>query len=158
MTLARFLAAALLLWSVSCLAQDRQPMGYALPAFHQVQSVPAFGSAAAAPSAPWQFVPNQAQNVGPSIPLEHPRQFPKQKFKSDLSRDAEAQLIASSPQFVIGPDGVLSDSTCYTIRSYVVARDAKGSDSTHLVHSSTCQPASRYHVRTAQAQSTSPER
>lgn len=158
MTLARFLAAALLLWSVSCLAQDRQPMGFALPALHQVQSVPASGSAAAAPSAPWQFVPNDAQNIGSSTPLEHPQQFPKQKFRSDLGKEAEAQLIDSPQQFVIGPDGVLSDSTCYTIRSYVVARDAKGSDSTHLVRSSTCEPASRYHVRTARGESTSPER
>jgi hypothetical protein len=164
MTLARFLAAALLFWSVSCFAQDRQPIGD-LPAFHQVQSVPVFGSAAAAPSAPWRLAPNDPQHVGASTPLEHTQQFPKQEFKSELARHvstaplgAEAQLMASPRQFVIGPDGVLSDSICYTIRSYVVARDAKGSDATHLVRSSTCQPASRFHVRTAQGESASHER
>jgi len=38
---------------------------------------------------------------------------------------------------------------CYFIRSYVVARDDAHSDSTHLVRSSTCQPAGRFHVHTA---------
>lgn len=40
------------------------------------------------------------------------------------------------------------DDTCYAIRSYVVARDSKDSDSTHLVGYSTCRPAARYQVKT----------
>jgi hypothetical protein len=48
----------------------------------------------------------------------------------------------------ISLDGTGDDSTCYAIRSYVVARDSKDSDSTHPVSYSTCQPASRYRVRT----------
>jgi hypothetical protein len=39
-----------------------------------------------------------------------------------------------------------SDATCYAMRSYKVARDEKGSDSTHPVAYSTCQPASRIHT------------
>lgn len=35
---------------------------------------------------------------------------------------------------------------CYAIRSYVVARDSKDSDATHLVGYSTCRPANRYRV------------
>jgi len=41
------------------------------------------------------------------------------------------------------------DEICYTLRTYVVARDDKESDSTHRVSSSTCQPGSRYRLKTA---------
>ena len=47
-----------------------------------------------------------------------------------------------------GPPG--DDTLCYKIRSYVVARDSKDSDSVHPVGYSTCQPASRYRLRTTQ--------
>jgi hypothetical protein len=39
------------------------------------------------------------------------------------------------------------DNVCYTMRSYVVARDNRDSDSTNLVGYSTCQPASKYELR-----------
>ncbi len=56
-------------------------------------------------------------------------------------------------------DGQLADDTlCYAIRSYVVARDSKGSDSTHPVGYSTCQKASRYRLRTAGGPSASVDR
>lgn len=49
------------------------------------------------------------------------------------------------------PNGQLGDETlCYTMRSYVVARDSKDSDSVHPTGYSTCQPASRYRLRTTQ--------
>ena len=41
----------------------------------------------------------------------------------------------------------------YKIRSYVVARDSKDSDSTHPVSYSTCQPAKRYGLKTTDIQS-----
>jgi len=44
------------------------------------------------------------------------------------------------------------DTVCLKIRSYVVARDDRDSDSVHLVGYSTCQPASRYRLRTTQIQ------
>jgi hypothetical protein len=47
---------------------------------------------------------------------------------------------------------------CYAIRSYVVARDSKNSDSTHPVSYSTCQPAARYQLRTTEIRSGSAER
>lgn len=54
---------------------------------------------------------------------------------------------------VVSPDGPLvAEMTCYSIRSYVVARDSKKSDSTHPVSYSTCQPANRYRLKTADAQ------
>jgi len=51
------------------------------------------------------------------------------------------------PQFgrpIVSPD----DFVCLKIRSYVVARDSKDSDSVHLVKYSTCQPANRYRLKT----------
>jgi hypothetical protein len=47
---------------------------------------------------------------------------------------------------------------CYAIRSYVVARDTKHSDSTHQVSYSTCQPAARYQLRTTEIRSGSADR
>jgi hypothetical protein len=47
----------------------------------------------------------------------------------------------------VAPD-LLADRYCLKMRSYLVARDRKNSDSTHLVGYSTCQPASRYRLRT----------
>jgi hypothetical protein len=43
--------------------------------------------------------------------------------------------------------------TCYMIRSYVVVRDSKDSDTTHPASHSTCQPATRYGVKTTEIRS-----
>jgi len=51
-----------------------------------------------------------------------------------------------------------ADTVCLKIRSYVVARDDRDSDSVHLVGYSTCQPASRYRLRKTQIQTGSPDR
>ena len=48
----------------------------------------------------------------------------------------------------------LDFSMCYKIRSYVVARDSKNSDSVHPVKYSTCQPASRYQLKTTELHET----
>ncbi len=39
------------------------------------------------------------------------------------------------------------DSVCYTMRSYIVARENRDSDSTKLVGYSTCQPSSKYELK-----------
>jgi hypothetical protein len=39
------------------------------------------------------------------------------------------------------------DNVCYTMRSYIVAREDRDSDSTKLVGYSTCQPSSKYELR-----------
>jgi hypothetical protein len=50
------------------------------------------------------------------------------------------------------PDGPLAaDVTCLSIRSYVVKRDSKNSDSVHPAGYSTCVPASRFRVKTVDA-------
>jgi hypothetical protein len=41
------------------------------------------------------------------------------------------------------------ENVCYAIRSYVVARDSKDSDSVHPVSSTTCVPAKRYGLKNA---------
>ncbi|MGP0019249.1 MAG: hypothetical protein ACLPHP_11815 [Candidatus Sulfotelmatobacter sp.] len=46
-----------------------------------------------------------------------------------------------------------TETVCYAIRSYVVARDSKYSDSTHPVSYSTCQPAARYQLKTTEIRS-----
>lgn len=55
------------------------------------------------------------------------------------------------PTVVLGPDGLQADDAlCLTMRTYKVARDGPHSDSTHAVGYSTCQPARRFHVHTAE--------
>jgi hypothetical protein len=39
------------------------------------------------------------------------------------------------------------DKVCYTMRSYIVSRESRDSDSTKLVGYSTCQPSSKYELR-----------
>ena len=39
------------------------------------------------------------------------------------------------------------DNVCYTMRSYIVARENRDSDSTKLVGYSTCQPSSKYELK-----------
>jgi hypothetical protein len=51
-----------------------------------------------------------------------------------------------------------ADSTCYSIRSYVVARDSKDSDSTHPAGYSTCQPTDRYRLKSTEIRAVSPDR
>jgi hypothetical protein len=41
---------------------------------------------------------------------------------------------------------------CYSIRSYLMARDSKDSDSTHLVRVSNCLPARQYSLKTTDPQ------
>ncbi|HMK20936.1 MAG TPA: hypothetical protein VK466_01300 [Terriglobales bacterium] len=41
------------------------------------------------------------------------------------------------------------DGVCYTLRTYVVARDEKDSDSTHAVRVTRCLPATRLQFKTA---------
>jgi hypothetical protein len=52
---------------------------------------------------------------------------------------------------VLGPDGVAQEDTlCYSMRGYKVARENPQSDSTHAVGYSTCQPASRFRMHSAE--------
>jgi hypothetical protein len=92
------------------------------------------------------------------FPQSHPSEAPapdplKNGILEDL-RDPTAALRARAPAS-LAPAPYEFENTCYAIRSYVVARDEKDSDSTHLVHYSVCQPANRYRLRTAQMETQS---
>ncbi len=81
---------------------------------------------------------------------------------SDGGNGVTNRLSLAPPQFdgqinlakLGGAPGDLAtfpDNICYTMRTYVVARDSKTSDSVHPVSSSTCQPGKRYGLKTTEA-------
>lgn len=78
------------------------------------------------------------------------------RFVASLPVDREPVVVKVSHdgEFAELPD----DPVCYSIRSYVVARDCKDSDSTHPVSESTCQPAPRYGLRTSDLRTASQDR
>ena len=93
--------------------------------------------------------------------------------ENQLKAQAEAarQFLASKhfdpnsgdhPWVKVSPDGKILawgvEKTCYAIRSYVVERDEKGSDSTHLVRTSTCVPAAQYGIKTTELRRNSDDR
>jgi hypothetical protein len=129
-------------------------------AFAQKQSDPFTGSTPAAesrrseqgkPSEPWRIIPNRPADSGRArnaIDRLRTDEFKAFQFKPD----GHARIASYDADSVSRLPGQLeADTTCYTIRSYVVARDDEDSDSTHPVGSSTCQPTSRYRVKNAQA-------
>ena len=158
MTLARLLAAALLLCSLSAFAQDQQAQKY-LPSISPCWGIwngcPAPGNlrkfhlfffesgrlSSATASEPWRIFPDAPALTPGQTRLD---QTPLDQLKLDLR--ARESLESQLDRLVeAGP-------TCYAIRSYVVARDSKDSDSTHPAGYSTCQPATRYGVKTIQVQ------
>lgn len=66
--------------------------------------------------------------------------------------------VRIDPMTVQSVEQFRNDTLCYTMRSYVVARDSRNSDSVHPVGYSTCQPASRYRMRTTEIRTLSPGR
>jgi len=72
-------------------------------------------------------------------------------------QDSDKDKNLTLTQRDLGPEGVLAsspgslapESMCYSIRSYVVARDSKHSDSVHPAGYTTCVPATRYRLKTA---------
>jgi hypothetical protein len=100
-------------------------------------------------SEPWRIIPRDLVHSGLAQDrIEHP------KFGDDQNRIGQKKKFVwqstpnSDDQTSGAPDGVNpGDTACYAIRSYVVARDNKHSDSTHLVGYSTCQPALRYGLK-----------
>ena|SRR5215471_15422651 len=134
----RLLSAAFLVTSVFSFAQE-----------HRAPATPPTISAkfefkVSAPNAaePWRIIPRQWDGSG---------------------SNAEEASLDGVPGFLLDGHGhagrrgtVLTgpvDDTCYTLRTYVVARDSKNSDSTHPVRSSTCLPGSRLRLKTADAHS-----
>ena len=85
-------------------------------------------------------------------PDEHWRIIPK----SDKDRILLMNPETDRKGMAVSPDGPLAaDTLCYSIRSYLVKRDSKHSDSVHPAGYSTCVPAARYRLKTADAVSDS---
>jgi hypothetical protein len=155
MHLARLLPVAMLLCSFAAFGQDQ-----GLPTTRSttnLQTVPQDTAQQTGPSESWRIIPKHElnpewlQDAAAEYRKLHPEEFATtantkrwkitRRFLPD-SQQATLQL----------PDHeLISGSICLNIRSYVVARDEKDSDSTHPVGSSTCQPASRYHVKSAES-------
>jgi hypothetical protein len=152
MTSARLLAAALLFCSLPAFAQDRTVSG------NSVSALVTNGEATATPSEPWKVIPNRPYFSSDSADRIRVDQYRLDRGQLD-PRTGRPKMEAQTGGAVMGEEGSMeADATCYAIRSYVVARDSKDSDSTHPAGYSTCRRASRYHLKTTVGQSVSTER
>jgi hypothetical protein len=99
----------------------------------------------------------QQHESNPSNPSQPSDQ---EKPAWQLSFDAPKNLLAKNGSFplllpsdssrIASDKRLIDDTVCYKMRSYVVARDSKNSDSVHPVGYSTCQPAGKYRLRTTE--------
>ncbi len=141
------IAVALLLCSLA-FAQEQQS-----PAATPPGNASDAGKKVVGASEPWRLLSSAPAAASVERPLDRQQ---IDQFKIDPN-GRPFKLEAKADSGVLGPEGLLvngelpDDTTCYAIRSYVVARDRKDSDSTHPVSYSTCQPASRYRLKTADA-------
>jgi hypothetical protein len=145
MTLARLLV-VLFLCSLPAFAQDQQLIATQNP---DTADALAANHDSATPSDPWRIMPDRSSDF--TSPMDRMRidQYVLDQSKSDFRTGRSNE--AKRRTLVMGLGGPLdTDATCFTMRSYVVARDSKDSDSTHPTGYSTCQPASKYRVRTTE--------
>jgi hypothetical protein len=156
MTLTRLLVAALVVSSLPAFTQDRQAQDSSPSTpmctmrsrtgcigHDKLIAEIFFGSnsaSTATPTEPWKIIPSppasldSVQNALDPARLDHYR---LDKVEGDPNlRNLRLETLGE-------------DTTCYALRSYVVARDSKDSDSTHPAGYSTCQPSSRYQVKSA---------
>jgi len=125
----RLLLAAMFLCSLPAFTQDHPLISEKTDS--HAQTTPDFRIAPqVTASEPWRIIPKSDKDKG--FVLNTP----------DMDRKG----------IVMWPDGPLaSDVTCLSIRSYVVKRDSKNSDSVHAAGYSTCVPARRFRLKTAEA-------
>ena len=147
MTLARLFLVVLFVCSLPAFAQDQQ-----LSTAQTPDNVSAFATNrdSATPAEPWRIMPNRPSEFS-SNSMDRMRidQYVLDPGNADFRIDPSKEPMART--LVTGLNGPLdTDATCFTMRSYVVARDSKDSDSTHPAGYSTCQPASKYRVKTTQ--------
>jgi hypothetical protein len=151
MTLTRLFSASLMVCSALAFAQTKTD---SLAASGQVAATNQLASVAS--SEPWKIIPDQPMPATSGSNAQDRLQIDKYKIsrsKTDtrtllLGPEADSGMVLSS----LGGE-LNADIDCLKIRSYVVARDSKDSDSTHLVRYSTCQPASRYRLKTTELRS-----
>ncbi len=156
MTLTRLLAAALVLCSLPVFAQDQGPFKQGVMArgswfFFKVDTAPT-------PAEPWRIIPPEPAGLySGHNPLSRFR-VDQWKVYDDISNHDTEPPTNLRRLYNQGRPQQDADFACYAIRSYLVARDSKNSDSTHPVSYSTCQPAARYQLRTTEIRSGSADR
>jgi len=70
----------------------------------------------------------------------------------------EGDLVMQLPSADVSHETTLGDDySCFTMRSYIMARDDKDSDATHLVRKVKCTPARKFSVKSADVHVQSPE-
>lgn len=152
MPLSRLLAIALLVFPFTVFGQSNQNNNDVAPATQQVAT-------ATVPAEPWRILPNDlSKPVTPrdSLSQQQIKQSENLVKPNDPAIILQDRANGLANKVLLSSEGRLLDTTCFTIRSYVVARDSKTSDSTHLVHYSTCQPASKYRVKTIELKAQPP--
>jgi hypothetical protein len=152
MTLARLLVIALFFSSLPAFTQDKPMLG------NGVSALVTSGEATDSPQEPWRVIPNRPDFSSNSAGRIRVDQYRLDRGQLD-PRTGRPKMEAQIGGAIMGEEGSMeADATCYAIRSYVVARDSKDSDSTHPAGYSTCRRASRYHLKTTVGQSVSTER
>jgi hypothetical protein len=124
------LLASIVLCSLPVLAQDSPLINE--NANSKALQAPEFRTpVAATPNEPWRIIPKAGKD---------------KSFLITPEMDSDG-ILASA-------DGPAADFSCLSIRSYVVKRDSKNSDSVHPAGYSTCVPARRFRLKTADARDT----
>lgn len=105
----------------------------------------------------WNVAELTASSKAAENPFDrvHIDEFKTQRDFSPFKAEAKNDPISLNLNDASASDG---DGLCYTMRSYVVARDSKHSDATHPVSYSTCQKASRYRLYTTGSTVVTPTR
>jgi len=169
MTSARLLALVLLLSSFT-FAQNQAGFPYSGPPTQRADALSWVHSSHFATTWPQSPLDSQGTLLTPQmavVPFQEsvtaPGNFPARADAIKQLENGERHYLALHPsdphsqQFTIhvSPQGNVTGERsefCYSMRSYLMARDSKDSDSTHLVSTSTCQPAQRYTVKTTDPQ------
>jgi hypothetical protein len=92
------------------------------------------------PAAPWRVIPSTAPGA------RRDRRSHTTGSNGRTGTD-DAQFNLLHHQNSSNEAQAETDSNCFSIRSYLMARDSPDSDSTHLVGYSTCVPSGKSHLK-----------
>ena len=149
MHIARLLALVLFMGAAASAQVEKQSAPLAGP----VANLETGKSAEETARQPWQIFPDQKPDATVLLSPRGQAGNHNAPFGFPFHPNFDQQTV------FIGPGRQsTSDDTCYAIRSYVVARDEKDSDSTHPVSSSTCQLAGKYQLKNVRVPLSSADR
>jgi hypothetical protein len=119
-----------------------------------VASVAAQSSPEKTPAAAIQSPDSGETNSSPSVDLLSPNLKAGVNASNSLDRilsgDYRPQLNQFSMPYIFRSQPEQEDELCLKMRIYKVARDDPHSDSTHAAGYTTCQPATRFRLHTAE--------